>query len=354
MQQNISLADFCTFKTGGLAKYFVVVKNIEGLKQAVNFATQNSLPVFVLGCGSNLLISDEGVYGLIIKIEMKGIEFEELNTNTVQVSAGAGEIWDELVEKCVEKGLYGLENLSLVPGTVGASVVQNIEAYGGRVQDVVDWVEVFDIKTNEIKKIPKENCEFGYKDSIFKKESGENLVVVRVGFSLKKEGVLQFGYKDVERLILERGIKEVSLQGLRNIIVEIRKNKFPDLKKTGTAGSFFKNPVVNKKQLEDLKNLFPDLQYYSCDQNFLRIDNGKETSENAENFRIALAYILDKGLGLKGVREGCVGSHEKQSLVLVNYGEATSTEIKNLAQKITEEVKEKTGLDIEPEVVFWN
>ena len=186
MQQNISLADFCTFKTGGLAKYFVVVKNIEGLKQAVNFATQNSLPVFVLGCGSNLLISDEGVYGLIIKIEMKGIEFEELNTNTVQVSAGAGEIWDELVEKCVEKGLYGLENLSLVPGTVGASVVQNIEAYGGRVQDVVDWVEVFDIKTNEIKKIPKENCEFGYKDSIFKKESGENLVVVRVGFSLKK------------------------------------------------------------------------------------------------------------------------------------------------------------------------
>ncbi|MBU4480036.1 FAD-binding protein [Patescibacteria group bacterium] len=413
IQQNILLSNFCTFKTGGCAKYFVAVKNIDELKQAVDFAEQNQLPVFVLGGGSNLLISDEGVNGLVIKMEMKGIEFNPslrarhhfLNSQkaklfanlksgvgrrnpamseTIQVTAFAGEIWDDFVEKCVEKNLYGLENLSGVPGTVGASAIQNIGAYGVEAKEVIDWVEVFDIETGETKKLKKNECQFGYRDSIFKKTEGKNLIVIRVVYKLQnfQQGVTQLktDYKDIQEWVSTHSslrdflepdfstaqrvepLKSLAQENrgnpasfltpkqLREIIIQIRKNKLPDLKQFGTAGSFFKNPVITKKQLEKILQQYPNLPYFPHNQKKWAPDTH---ISNPQLFKISLAFILDKILGLKGFKEGETGVFEKHSLIIVNHGNATSTEIKNLAQKITKDIKQKTGLDIDNEVVLW-
>ncbi|MBU1557983.1 UDP-N-acetylmuramate dehydrogenase [Patescibacteria group bacterium] len=348
IQKNISLKEYTTFKVGGEAKYFAVINGIEDLKQAVNFAKQNSLPVFVLGGGSNLLISDEGVDGLVLKMEIKGTDFasqnpssqaERDNSGIVQVTAGAGEIWDNLVEKCVEKGLSGLENLSLIPGTVGASAVQNIGAYGIEACDVINWVEVFDIKTGEIKKLTGVFCKFNYRDSIFKKEEGKDLIVTRVAYNLQKEGELKMDYKDIQEYFDKHNFKkeQATLKQLRNAIIEIRKSKLPNCEKVGTAGSYFKNPTIAKKQLDKLLQKYPELPHY----------------ESGQQFKIPLAYVLDKILGLKGFKEGCAGLYENQPLVLVNYGKSDCKNIKNLAQKIQKEVKDKTGLDIDSEVVEW-
>ncbi len=390
VQENVWLKEYTTFKIGGPARYFAVIKNIEDLKQAVDFAVQNQLPVFVLGGGSNLLVSDEGVNGLVLKMEIKGIEsvdnssslradfgrnFQQASlvensaqnprgnpaSSVVQVIAGAGEIWDELVEKCVEKELYGLENLSYIPGTVGASAVQNIGAYGVEVKDVIGWVEVFDMKTGEIKKLENKECLFGYRDSVFKKEAGKNFVVIRVAYNLQKNGELKTDYKDIQMSLRERFEADFStaqlveplknppqntrsnpgklnIKELRDIIIKIRQNKLPDWKKVGTVGSFFKNIVVSKQQLEKILEKYPETPNF---------DNGDGL------YKIPLAYVLDKILGLKGLREGRVGLYEKQPLALVNYSDATSQELKNLAQKIQKDVKEKFGVDIDFEAVEW-
>ncbi len=286
IQQNISLSNFCTFRTGGCAKYFVVVSGVEGLKQAIDFSQKNQLPVFVLGGGSNLLISDEGVDGLVIKMEIKGIEFEsslrgakrrsnpELSIcgkimdgglsscseaeggatsgsnfgekiQNIQTISSAGENWDDFVALCVEKGLCGIENLSYIPGTVGASAVQNIGAYGVEVKDIIDWVEVFDIGTREIKKITGKACDFGYRDSIFKKPEGKNFIVIRVAYNLqkfeKRTIKLKTDYKDIQEYFScekdgDRLRLSPSRQQLRQAIIKIRQNKLPDWKKIGTAG----------------------------------------------------------------------------------------------------------------------
>ena len=375
IQKNILLKEYTTFRTGGCAKYFSVIKNIEDLKQATFFAKQKKLPVFVLGGGSNLLVSDKGVNGLVLKMEIKGLKIMDRDRTTeersgvsspvsgsesdfVQVIASAGEIWDEFVEKTIEKNLYGLENLSYIPGTVGASVVQNIGAYGVEVKDFVDWVEVFDTQTGKIKKITGIACDFGYRDSIFKKQEGKSFVVLRVAYNLKKNGEVKTNYKDIQRLLMggdrttaEHGgvsspVSGSELNQMREIIIQIRQNKLPDWKKIGTAGSFFKNPIITKEQLDKLLKKYPKLPHY----------NNRGVSDTPR-FKIPLAYVLDKVLGLKGLKEEGVGLYEKQPLVLVKYGDCgdliTSANIKNFAQKIQKEVKQKTGLGIEPEVVMW-
>lgn len=366
IEKNISLKNYCTFKTGGTADFFVVVKNIEELKQATNFAGKNSLPVFVLGGGSNLLISDEGVRGLVIKIEMKGIKITDEvvpptersgvggttsgsnfagNSNILEVIACSGEVWDDLVKKTVEENLFGLENLSGVPGTVGASVVQNIECYGSEVATSVEWVEVFDTKINDIKKLSKEDCNFSYRNSIFKIEK-DRYIVTKVCFNLSKKGKLNFEYKDIKNKIKEECLVEenISASQLRNIILDIRKNKLPNLRDVGTAGSFFKCPVVSNKDLERLVKIFPEMPHY-------KKDIGCNTSLQGEN-KIPIAYILEN-LGWKGYKERGVGVYDKHSLVLVNNDNGNTTAVKNLAEKIQKQVKDKTGLNIDWEVVEW-
>ncbi len=328
--QNLSF--FSTLKVGGNAKFLVVVQSEEEVKSAFDFAEKESLPKFLLGGGSNILFSDEDFEGVVIKNEIKGIELKDLG-GEVLVSCGGGENWDDLVAFCVSNGLYGLENLSGIPGTVGASPVQNIGAYGTEVKDTIFDVTFFDPKTKDFKKISNKESKFSYRDSIFKNEL-KGVFVTKVSFILKKEGTLNISYKDLESFFKEK--KEISLLSVRDAVLLIRSKKFPDLNIYGTAGSFFKNIILEKEKAQSFLKQFPEAPFFVIDEKTIKIPTG---------------FILDKICGLKGFREGNTGLFEHQSLVLVNFGGANAKEIFDFKEKIKKIVYEITGLQIEEEVV---
>jgi UDP-N-acetylmuramate dehydrogenase len=332
----IPLKYLTTFKIGGLARFFAVVTTMDELHEAVTYATTRSLPLFVLGGGSNILISDEGFEGLVIKLEIKGIEKNDVDESMVEVVAGAGENWDELVAFTVAEELYGLENLSLIPGNVGAAPVQNIGAYGVEVKDMVSWVETYDTSTGEVKKLTNAQCRFSYRDSTFKRARGKKHIITRVGFLLKKNGELNTKYKDIANYIKANEVKDITLQKVRDIVVDIRTKKLPDVTEVGTAGSFFKNPIISKEKYDELMKLYPEMPSYP--------------SASAGEVKIPAAWILDNLCGFKGFREGDVGVYKNQALVLVNFGNASAKEIQNLADRMISCVKEKTGIELEKEV----
>jgi UDP-N-acetylmuramate dehydrogenase len=337
IQKNVSLKEYTTFRTGGPADFFVIVSSVEELKKAVSYAKRKSIPIFILGGGSNILIRDHGFKGLVIKVEIKGIEEQEKSDTHVEVVAGAGENWDEFVAHTVSRNLYGLENLSLIPGSVGAAPVQNIGAYGTEAMNLISWVEVFDIEKGKVRRLINEECGFTYRDSMFKKPHGKKYIITRVAFILSKSHAFNTSYKDVQEHIEKNNLKheDLSLNKLRDIVIGIRKRKLPDIKEYGTAGSFFKNPIIPKTKYEQLLLLYKDMPHFVVDKN---------------NVKIPAAWMLDKLCGFKGHREDNVGIYENQALVLVNFGDATSEQILKLAEKMTECVKEKTGIVLEPEV----
>ena len=281
------------------------------------------------------MISGAGFDGLVIKNELLGISEEDAG-DCVRIIAGAGEDWDGLVKfSVVEKGLYGLENLSLIPGVVGASPVQNIGAYGVEAKDTIEWVELYNPISKKVERLNNAECNFGYRDSIFKHERKNN-IILRVAFLLKKKGVLAIEYKDVKNYFAGKA-SAPSLCNVRDAIIEIRKGKFPDLSKVGTAGSFFKNITIPKIEYNELLKKFPLMPA------FPQADN---------NVKIPTAWILDNVCGFKGLRRGDVGVYEKQALVLLNFGNASAQQVKDLASEMIACVKEKTGLNISPEVEF--
>lgn len=334
--QNISLSEYTTFRTGGAARYFVSAGTKDELREAVQFARENNLPFFVLGGGSNTLASDEGFKGLVIKNGIKGVRWGKgSGDDEAEARAGAGENWDDFVAECVAKGFSGLENLSWIPGTVGAAPIQNIGAYGVEVKDNIESVDVLDTDDYKFKTLSNSDCRFDYRDSIFKKPEGSKYIVTEVAFRLCKNGPLHTDYKDIVDYALKNKIEKFTSPMLRQAVIDIRKNKLPDWSFLGTAGSFFKNPVVSSEKFRELKKRFPDLPGFPC---------------NALETKVSLAWIIDKVCGLKGVREGDVGTYRNQALVIVNYGEATTNEVLSFAKKISDEVREKTGIEIEPEV----
>lgn len=329
VSEQVPLAPLTTMRVGGAARYFVQVGDIGDLQEAVLFARENNLSVFVLGGGSNILFSDEGFNGLVIKIEIKGIQYAD-----TLVTAGAGEVWDYLVRDVVVRGLWGIENLSLVPGTVGGATVQNIGAYGVEACDSIFSVEAFDTKTMNGKTFLRDECEFGYRESIFKKN--KNLIVLNITFKLVRDGVPQIEYEDVKKYFGEKGITELSLKDIRTAIVAIRTAKMP-APPIGTAGSFFKNPVVSVAQYEVLKSRFPGIKAYLQGDNCVKL---------------SAAWLLDHVGGWRGVRYRDVGVHEKQALILVNYGNSTAQEILFLADEMKKDIRQKTNVEIEEEVVI--
>ena len=332
IQKNISLARYTTFKIGGLAKFFLKVKTIEELKEGISFAKQNLIPFFILGGGSNLLVSDIGFNGLIIKIEIEDIQFEFTN-NTTKVISGAGVVWDNLVAETVKRNLIGLENLSLIPGTVGASVVQNIGAFGREVKDFLDEVEVFDTETFNRKRLSKELCCLGYRDSFFKTKQGSNLIVTKVVFSLKNNNKLDYTYSGIKEKLPDKNIK---VGDVREAIIQIRKERYPSIDECGSAGCFFKNPIISKDEFKELIKIFPEVPFYD-------LPDGK--------IKVLVAWLIEK-FGWKGYQSNDVGVHKKHSLILVNHGQGTATEIKTLAEKISNDIFKKTNLKISNEVVF--
>lgn len=334
-EEHKILAPLTTMRVGGPARFFRVASNDTDISEAVLFAEEKGLPYFVLGEGSNILVADEGVSGLVLKIAIASLSFDDYPNGRALLTADAGAHWDTLVRKAVEKNLCGIENLSWIPGTAGAAPVQNIGAYGAELSDTLEWVEVFDAHAKKKIRLSKEECGFGYRDSIFKRNDGTRLIITRIALALKKDGAMNIGYKDTREYFTARGNAKPTLSEVRRAIIDIRTAKLPNLEKVGTAGSFFKNPIIPKARYESLRAEYPELPGFI-------LTNGE--------VKVPLAWILDHICGVKGLRRGAVGTHEKQPLAIVNYDGATAREIKTFADELARAVKEKTNITPEYEV----
>lgn len=334
LKEHALLSEHSTMKVGGNARYLVEIKDKAELSEAITFAKANGLPTLFVGGGSNILFDDIGFHGVVIKIAHKGImHFEEMGE--VFVLAEAGENWDDFVKWTLDHGFFGLENLSGIPGLVGGAPIQNIGAYGVEVGELIDLVEVFDTSEMKFKYLSRSECGFGYRDTIFKKPEGKHLIVTAVRFRMSLLPNVKISYKDLANHFKDSA-NPTPLE-VREAVLLIRSRKFPDLKKFGTAGSFFKNVICDCATAERLKAEYPDLPVFDAGE-------GKK--------KLSTAFILDKICGLKGLREGDVGLFPNQSLVVVNYGRASSDDIKRFITKIKNIVKEKTNIELEEEVVI--
>ena len=324
IEENVLLGHLTTFFIGGPARYLVRVRNVEELKQSLDFSKYRNIEILLLGGGSNVLVSDAGFDGLVIKIEMTGVEKEGK-----LLIAGAGENWDALVERAVQSGLWGIENLSGIPGTVGAAPIQNIGAYGVEVKNTLAWVEAFDTQSGALVRLQNTECGFGYRTSRFKKEPGR-FIVLRAAFKLNKNGAPNASYKDLA------GISRLNLDEIRANVLAVRAGKFPDLKKEGTAGSFFLNPVVSAQKAAELLEKYPNLPNFPA-------ENGR---------KVSLAWLLDNVLRVKGLSVGGARLYEKQPLVIAASRGTSASDVAGLAQKVSRLVEEKLGIVIEPEVTI--
>ncbi|MGM0482253.1 MAG: UDP-N-acetylmuramate dehydrogenase [Patescibacteria group bacterium] len=336
IKENIGLAPFTTLGVGGAARFFARADSVECLKQVNSFAKSKGLPFIVLGGGSNILVSDSGVDGVVVKMNTKGIKWtKEDDHGDVFMEVSAGEVWDDVVEESTRRGFYGIENLSGIPGTAGASPVQNIGAYGVEVSEAVSCVTAYDTEKEEMITFSKEECQFGYRESIFKKNHGR-FIVTSLTLCLSRFGEPVCSYKDIAEKMSNTEEKP-DPQTMRQIVLDIRDKKFPDMDLYGSAGSFFKNPVVSGSKLKELKQDYPNIPFYSFDSG---------------HSKVPLAWILDKVLGLRGKSEGNVGLFEGQPLVLITYKNANASEVVSFAERVRNKVLETTGLEVEYEVVI--
>lgn len=329
VRTHVPLAPLTTLQTGGAAAYYVEIETLTDLEKAVAFAEEKQLPFYVFGGGSNLLVSDKGYWGLVLHQKLKGITYEDLAEGTVAATVMAGENFDALVEATTREALWGLENLSHIPGTVGATPVQNVGAYGVEVADVISHVTVFDTITKKITTLKNAECHFSYRHSIFKEKS--NFIIVSVTFVLQTKPNPKITYADLRDTVVANPTPE----DIRRTIISIRAAKFPDWNVVGTAGSFFKNPLLPDADIKLLLSKYPEIPTY--------------TSTNGMT-KISLGYVLDKICGLKGFAHGRVRLYEKQALVLVAEYGATTSDIKNFVKIISDTVFTKTGIKISQEV----
>jgi len=332
IQENISLKSYNTFGIDVKAKFFVEITGLVQLQKALELKAYPKR--FIISGGSNMLLTND-IDALVMHINLKGITVVEEDEKTVEVKAMAGENWHELVIWSLKQGYGGLENLSLIPGNVGTAPIQNIGAYGVELKDVFVSCAAMDVKTGELEGFDNEACKFGYRDSIFKNEAKDNYIITSVVLKLtKKDHVLHTGYGSIERELKNKEIVHPTIQDISDAVIAIRKSKLPDPKEIGNSGSFFKNPIVSKKAFDKFSKSHPDAPFYEVDEN---------------QYKIPAGWLIEQ-CGFKGKRIGDAGVHDKQALVLVNYGNATGKEILNLSKKIQEEVKKKFKLKIQPEV----
>ncbi|HEU5114474.1 MAG TPA: UDP-N-acetylmuramate dehydrogenase [Candidatus Paceibacterota bacterium] len=345
IKENVPLKGHTTFKIGGPARYFVALKNETELSEALGFAREKSLPVFILGGGSNLVVSDAGFAGLVIKMEMAGASCEKQGDDFI-VTAWAGENWDVLVGKTVEWGAWGLENLSAIPGTVGAAPVQNIGAYGTEVKNTVESVRAVDRETGAARSFSNAECRFAYRDSCFKSPEGKKWIIVSVTFRLSAIPKPNLSYRDLKEYFA--GKSDPTQSEIRDAVAKIRASKFPDLAEFGTAGSFWKNPIISRDAFEALRARYPDIPSFPAQAPA----GSREVAAHEAEVKIPLAWILDKICGLNGYRSGHVGLFKKQPLVVVAEEGATAEELARFETDIRSKVETATGIKIEPEAVF--
>lgn len=330
IQENISLKKYNTFGINVNAKRFVSVNSLYELKNILK-EEQN---VFIISGGSNMLLTKD-IEELVIHLNLKGISIDSENDNSVYLTVNTGENWHDFVLWCISLNYGGLENLSLIPGNVGTCPIQNIGAYGVEVKDTITKVEALEIETGKLVIFSNEECEFGYRNSIFKNQAKGKYIITSVSFELtKKNHALNTSYGAIEQELASKNITKPNIKNISDAIISIRQSKLPDPKKIGNSGSFFKNPVISLCHFEKLKSKFPEIPHYIISESSIKIPAG---------------WLIEQS-GFKGKRFGDYGVHEKQALVLVNYGNATGKNIYQLAQSIQNTIKSKFSINLEIEV----
>lgn len=335
VQKDVQLKPYNTFGIEATAKYFVEVSSIEQLKEILQSPDYQSTERLILGGGSNMLLTKD-FDGLVIKMSIKGMEIVRETEENIWIKAGAGVVWHDLVMHCVNQNYAGIENLSLIPGTVGAAPMQNIGAYGVEIKEVFEELEALEIETGEIRTFDKATCNFGYRESIFKHEAKGKYIILNVTFRLSKKPTFHVEYGAIKDTMAEMGVTEMSIKSISDAVIHIRQSKLPNPAEIGNAGSFFKNPEIPNTQFEALKAQFPTIPSYPVSETTTKVPAG---------------WLIEQA-GWKGQRFGNVGVHAKQALVLVNYGGGKGEEIKDLSQKIQASIKEKFGIQLSAEVNF--
>lgn len=330
LQHNISLKEFNTFGIEAIAKSYISISKKEELSDILALKKE----IFVLSGGSNLLLT-KNIEKLVVHLNTKGIEATNTMNNSVLVSVQAGENWHDFVLWCISKNYGGLENLSLIPGNVGTCPIQNIGAYGVEVKDTIAEVEAIEIETGTLRVFNKAECNFGYRNSVFKNELKNKYIITKVKFQLTREHHnLNYSYGAIENELESQNIKNPSLKDISDAIIKIRNSKLPNPKEIGNSGSFFKNPIINIELYTSLKQNHPNMPSYAVSDTEVKIPAG---------------WLIEQ-CGFKGKRFGETGSHKNQALVLVNYGNATGKEVFALAKKIQNTVFKKFSITLDIEV----
>ncbi|MFQ6575628.1 UDP-N-acetylmuramate dehydrogenase [Pseudomonas sp. UM16] len=330
-QQQVSLKPYNTFAIDVKARYFTEAHNDNEVRQALAEASEQGIPVLVVGGGSNLLLTAD-IQALVLRMASRGLRILADDDQCVVVEAEAGEPWHEFVQWSLAQGLAGLENLSLIPGTVGAAPMQNIGAYGVEIKDVFAGLTALDRQTGELRDFSLQACAFAYRDSLFKREPGRWLIL-RVRFALSRVMHAHLDYGPVRQRLSEQGIAQPTAQNVSDAICSIRREKLPDPRELGNAGSFFKNPVVAAVLADKIRLQYPGLVAYP---------------QADGQMKLAAGWLIEQA-GWKGYREGDAGVHRLQSLVLVNYGQASGLQLYQLAQKIQADIFERFGVALEME-----
>jgi UDP-N-acetylmuramate dehydrogenase len=331
--ENYPLLKLNTFGVDVKAKYFTSINTINELIELTKTNLFKDLELLILGGGSNILFTKD-FDGLVILNNIKGKEIIDQNQQSIFLKIGAGENWHQLVMYCVDNGWGGIENLSLIPGNTGTAPMQNIGAYGVEIKETFIELEALEISSGKIVKFNNSDCEFGYRESVFKNKMKNQYIILNITLELKKNPVLNINYGDVKAILESQNIKNPGIKEVSNAIISIRQSKLPDPKKIGNSGSFFKNPIASLNQLELIKKKYPNVVNYEINEN---------------EFKIAAGWLIERA-GWKGKKFNNYGVHEKQALVLVNYGLANGMEIFELSEKIILDIKDKFGITLEREV----
>lgn len=334
IKENIDLRPYTTLKIGSLADYFAVLKEEKDLFEAIDFARDNNLNIFILGGGSNLLIS-QPIKALVLKNEIKGIKKIKEDDEEIWLQGQSGELWSAFVYFAIKQGWAGIENLFYVPGTVGAAPIQNIGAYGVELKDTFFELEAIDLKTKERKVFNVNDCEFGYRHSVFKGKYRHRYFVLSVTLKLSKQPKLKLDYGDIKANLLAKGIENPSLQELAQTIKEIRDSKLPNPATLPNAGSFFKNPEILESEFIKLQANYPDIKFFP--------------GSKAGFIKVPAGWLIEQA-GFKGKRFGDLAMYEKQALILVNYGKASASEALEHIKRVQTGVQEKFAINLEPEV----
>lgn len=335
VQSNFSLRHLNTFGLDADARFFVNVTSVEELTEILLDPVWQASPKFVLGGGSNILLTQD-VEALVIHPDIKGISVVKEDEEEVILQVGGGENWHRFVMYCVEHGYGGVENLSLIPGTVGAAPMQNIGAYGVEIRSVIVSVEAVSIDNARKRAFSNAECEFGYRESIFKKALKDKYIITGATLRLSKTPVLNIGYGDVQKTLQEMNAVTPTIKDVSEAIIKIRRSKLPDPAEIGNAGSFFKNPEIPVAQFEKLRSAYPEIPGYPVSSEVVKVPAG---------------WLIEKA-GWKGYRDGAIGVHARQALVLVNYGGGAGKDIKALSEKVQDSVEAIFGIRLHAEVNF--